>query len=558
MFDGASEYGMFVLSTGSQLRSVEYRNIMKTLALDPTPPCHSVESMSLGHIHMCMPQLEACIANIAGHPIKILALTSTGTDANNILWDVANMQASHLSGAQRKGYVMIQDGGYGGARGPISALSSRLFMNEGRDFAPDPDIQALRPLLVCPLPLGWGYMSEVGELSRRPVPGIRLYSRSCEAMVDSRCKAILAEAEGSPAAAKEDAKAAAAYVRQMATVLRELPTSTLIPGPITEVEEAAITVISARMSQVHVGVLLIETFTSNDLMGYSYGFLLALRHLTAAKGVLLAIDDIMMALRTGRIFSYLHYPAFMPDLVTFGKGMQACGVAQVLLPPDAPAYMMHGSRSAVLRGLQLSYVGGRVTSGGADRMTMERAVALLSEYEAQGLESNSILLGSTFVDQAVSLFVRKGVQRYVRGMAGIWSSDAAFGGMLRQNLVHARIIMRLDMHTDLLKEVFTAVGRRANPDSVQAAMQSQPSTSVSPPPSSTAPLVASSQQVDSDLALQEQAVVCEIERLQKSLVELKLRRKQVQAITEVCIVLVCAHALAVTYFLSPGYVCTSI
>ncbi|EFJ39942.1 hypothetical protein VOLCADRAFT_100329 [Volvox carteri f. nagariensis] len=483
LFDGSSEYGLCVLSDGSELRSADYHNLIKTLALDPSPPCHTVESAAKGHIHVAVPQLEVAMQNITGHPIKILALASTGTDANNLLWDVANLQASHLSGAHQKGYMMLQDGGYGEARGPIAALSSRLFVHDGRANAQDPDILALRPLLVCPLPLGWSYMSEVGELSRRKIEGIHLFSSSCEAMVSTRSKAIIAEAKSAPPAAKEDAKAAATYVRQVATALhQQSDSSTLIPAPLTETEEAAITVVSSRMHQVHVGVILIETFTSNDLMGYTYGFLLALRHLTAAKGVILAIDDIMMALHTGHIFSYLHYPAFFPDLITFGKGLQACGVAQVFPPPDAPAYIQHSSRSTALMGLDLSRLGGRVTNGGVDRITLERAIAILEEFMARDLKGNSISLGSTFIDEACSLFARKGVQRYLRSMAGIWASDAAFGGVLRQNLLHVRVIMRLDMHTDLLKEVFTAVGKHTNPEAQEGrGAHCQLSTAVTPP-----------------------------------------------------------------------------
>ena len=226
-------------------------------------------------------------------------------------------------------------------------------------------------------------MSEIGPLAGgQPLPpGLQLSSSNCEKSVREMASAIEREASSAGQAPWDDAMAASKYVDQVAAAPGSSYT-TLRPNPLQEVERAALAVLSSRMDHLKhttpVGVVLIETLTSDSLLGYSYGFLLALRYLTARKGVLLAVDEVMMGLRTGRFFSYLHYPAFYPDLVTFGKGFQICGLASVP-PADAPDFVQHSSRSPLLASLDLSCVGGYVTTGGSDRAVLERARALLWE-----------------------------------------------------------------------------------------------------------------------------------------------------------------------------------
>ncbi len=524
-FDGASDWGLHIFSDDTQLRHAGYRAVIEDIGLKPSPACHTVESAAQGHMHVTAPALEAIVTRTVGHPFRLLALTSTGSDANNLLWDAAAIQASLLAGRHVKGYVMIQSFGYGGARGQMAALTSRSFLSAGRTAALDTDLVAMRSQLICPVPLGVAYMHEVGLLAQQEVPGIELYSKACQVKMEANAAAILRDAARFPESAWADAAAAEKYVLDVAAAATASAAAgqgqMLRPNPLTDLEKAAIALMSWRFQELSIGVFLVETFTSDDLLGYSYGFLLAIRHLTAAKGVLLAVDDIMMALRTGQLFSYMHYPAFYPDLVTFGKGFQVCGVAQVSPPDCSPSYTQHSSRSKLFNGLDLSKLGGRVTTGGADRLAMERSVALLSEFAGASLASNSVKLGSKLVEQAVALFRAKGVQRYIRGMAGIWASDALFGGMLRQNLNHSRIIMRLDMTEALVEEVFSTVLKRVNPEAAEARKQPvfpTPSTSNAPKPNTL------SKRVDTYLALQEASIEAEIARLEQMRIEVKCQR----------------------------------
>jgi adenosylmethionine-8-amino-7-oxononanoate aminotransferase len=274
-----------------------------------------------------------------------------------------------------------------------------------------------------------------------------------------------------------------------------------------------------------VGVLLIEMFTSNTLMGFSYAYLLALRYITAVKGVLLAVDDVMMGLRTGRVFSYLHYPAFYPDLVTFGKGFQISGVASVTPPPDAPTYIHHISSSPNRPGVDLGGLGGRVTTGGADRPAMERAVALLWEWDSQKLGQNSTALGSALLEQASALFVAKGITRYIRGIGAIFSSDATFGGVLRQNLLHARVLMRLDISPSLVREVFRVVLNRREPEAACALQE--PALQLTSNRTLASKESAVQSAVERHLAETEQALVADIRRLEESLLHIQHRRSQI-------------------------------
>ena len=111
-----------------------------------------------------------------------------------------------------------------------------------------------------------------------------------------------------------------------------------------------------------VGGLLIEPILgAKGVMFYRPEFLTRLRALCDKHKVPIMADEILTGGgRTGKFFGYQHYKGFEPDFVTFGKGLQVAGIAQVSRGRDAPSYRsphgmttLHATSESLLKGARV-------------------------------------------------------------------------------------------------------------------------------------------------------------------------------------------------------------
>jgi hypothetical protein len=367
--------------------------------------------------------------------------------------------------------VMVQHGATGGVNGPIACLSSRAYTHMGgAEHFRDPSLVALRGQLVVCTPTSDAYM---GELGKRPnsscAMGTPMPTADMQTALrwSSRAASTANEASAAQPSAREAAAAAVAYVDSV----RQQPfVADFLPGILTKEETDSLAVIVQRLedlakSGTPVGVFLIEMFTAHSLEGYSYAYLLALRHLTFAAGVLLAIDDVMMGFRTGKLFSYMHYPGFWPDLITFGKAAQVSGVLRVSPRPATCRFtaghtpVVHGLTAAgKFSTMAMGLVGGWLTNGGADRLATERALATVKQYRLQQLASRSAEVGRAVLLRLGDLARISGNPAvFARGIGLVIFTSARLNREAANTIHYARFIFAADFDPATLPEVLTAV-----------------------------------------------------------------------------------------------------
>jgi acetylornithine/succinyldiaminopimelate/putrescine aminotransferase len=180
--------------------------------------------------------------------------TLTGTDANNLLYDLAD-QATHVE--KGKAEILVFDGAYGGGSGRISRVGRRPNRDpSGKDF-----------LITSPTS-----------------PTLNPHNRD--------------------------------------EVARLKP---LEDQALREIEE------KFRSGTAPIGGLLLEPIQgANGVRFYRTEFLLRVRSLCDELKIPIFADEILTGGgRTGKFFAYEHYEGFEPDFVTFGKGLQAAGIAGV-------------------------------------------------------------------------------------------------------------------------------------------------------------------------------------------------------------------------------------
>ena len=82
--------------------------------------------------------------------------------------------------------------------------------------------------------------------------------------------------------------------------------------------------IRGTLIEHNVGVLVFEVFTA-DARGHTRAFLTELHNLCKELRVLLVLDDSMMSMRCGHLFSYQHYgEVCVPDFIIVGKTWYTC------------------------------------------------------------------------------------------------------------------------------------------------------------------------------------------------------------------------------------------
>lgn len=391
---------------------------------------------------------------------------------------------------------MVQEGATCAVRGPLACLSSRSYSvyGEAAGFR-DPSMVGLRSTLVVPTPVSDGYMQEVGLLSaqlgsqglggdilgaggsgggggsssRSRTPSSSSPRTSCDAestLYSKRAQLLQLEAQG----ASPDAHAAASCAAEYVDAVRQQPfRRDVVPGQLSEEERACLVVLAQRWRALAarghpVGVLLIELTTAHTLEGYSYAFLLALRHLCATGGVLLAVDDVMLGMRTGRLLSYMHYPGFYPDLVTFGKAFQVSGMLRVLprMAEGSGLAVMHGfTATGAFDSFSLAWVGGWLTNGGADRLVAERGLATVQAWLSQQLAGRSLAVGRAVLGRTARLIAESGNRlAFIRGWPLIFFTNAGFNQEAREASLYGRFILPADMDPAVVPKVLTRVHRR--------------------------------------------------------------------------------------------------
>ena len=83
--------------------------------------------------------------------------------------------------------------------------------------------------------------------------------------------------------------------------------------------------------EMNVGGIFIEpVLGSKGVLFYRTEFLLNVQKLAEEYNIPIFVDEILAGGgRTGRIFSFMHYEGFVPDYITYGKGMQIAGILKV-------------------------------------------------------------------------------------------------------------------------------------------------------------------------------------------------------------------------------------
>jgi 4-aminobutyrate aminotransferase-like enzyme len=102
--------------------------------------------------------------------------------------------------------------------------------------------------------------------------------------------------------------------------------------PLNEKEIKALESIESKFkARDDIGGILIEPIlTAKGVYFYRPNFMKALSDLARRLNIPVLADEIFNAGgRTGQPFSYLHYPGFVPDYVTYGKGIGSAGLAEV-------------------------------------------------------------------------------------------------------------------------------------------------------------------------------------------------------------------------------------
>jgi len=192
--------------------------------------------------------------------------TMGGSDANTLVLDVANWIVSLRHGRRMNGRVLFFDESYVAARGPLRQMRHFDRIDAGADSAGAEGVQD----------------------KSAPWSDMLIRYRAEESSI------------------KESALAAS--------------------------DLAALESVRQELARGDVGVVMVEPIaTSAGVKFFKPEFLRELGKICGQSGVAIVADEAFGAGgRTGAPFSFLQYPGFVPDFVTFGKGVVAAGIADVI------------------------------------------------------------------------------------------------------------------------------------------------------------------------------------------------------------------------------------
>jgi hypothetical protein len=107
VLDGVNQYGAQLLGGCNPLISSRYHQIQAEFASAQAPPSHSEESVRSGRPHVCAEPLEAALGAAADGEaeFRVVSFQSSGTAANNMLFDIAVGAVQHrlANGQSRTG-----------------------------------------------------------------------------------------------------------------------------------------------------------------------------------------------------------------------------------------------------------------------------------------------------------------------------------------------------------------------------------------------------------------------------------------------------------------------
>ena len=234
-------------------------------------------------------RFEAAWGKIAPSNTRPMMFALTGSDANNMLYGIANDVASSRTHAKvTNAEILFFDGVYGGGRGKIAKAG---FMKGGA-------------------------MGELGAYAITSPHGQKFK-----------------------------------------------PTNKAEIQRLEQLEQKALAEIEAKVasSKKPIGGIMVEPILgARGVLFYRPEFMTKLRSLCDRLKIAIFADEILTGGgRTGKFFAYEHYKGFSPDYVTFGKGLQVAGVAEVrrdgiklgYRPPDMTTLKVYSE--PLLKGAQV-------------------------------------------------------------------------------------------------------------------------------------------------------------------------------------------------------------
>ena len=340
-------------------------------------------------VHRAMPPLERQMSHLSGDTIRCVLLTASGSDANNSLKELANYHVNRTRGSgipRVDGEVIVMLGATVASRGPLASLTSRDYVSQQHLLFEGAGSDKRRSLLMFDLKLNDAYMQEL-PLAADSIP--------CQPTDD-------------------EARVLDGFVAHI--------------GSLAE-------------AGMHVGVLLIELVTADTMKGFSCAFLVRLKEDCIKMGILLVVDEVMTALRCGRMFAYSYYsPWFKPDYVTVGKTLLFCGVLSINASPGS-----------------LQRLDGQVTSA-TDEMVLIRSHRFLEVVINSQLLSNVLNIGNNILQHVKNHIEEQQEKKagsrkrgppkddlYIRGIGAMWVTNLLFKGESAKNILYQRLLPPISM-----------------------------------------------------------------------------------------------------------------
>ena len=194
----------------------------------------------------------------------------------------------------------------------------------------------------------------------------------------------------------------------------------------------------------HVGVLFIELITSDEVRGMRRTFLIRLRALCTEHNVILVLDDCMISIRCGYLFSFMFYKKdFIPDFVLVGKHW-------------GPGYLFKlsscGIDDRILHGLS------GIATCPVDNLSILKTIMFLEVVRDHKIIHHCYEIGKELKknrnNEAYRIFGLKSntkVRARVQGIGVIFKTDLYFGrGISSENLEFQRILPPFDIEIPLL------------------------------------------------------------------------------------------------------------
>jgi len=208
---------------------------------------------------------------------------------------------------------------------------------------------------------------------------------------------------------------------------------------LTRTENRAATVLEKTLKKGDVGVVLVEFFVARTGMRMSDAMLLRIQHLCQRHDVYLVLDDTMMSLRCGRLFSFEYLDGFLPDFVILGKHWLV-GLLLRILPPGP-------SRDHCI---DLRYLCGLPTCA-ADPCEVLRSIHIAKLVKKHNILASCVRIGST-VRRIVEAEFGGAPGFVIHQIGSFIYTNARFGRLSTVNIEYNRLLPHFLMTDSEIKE----------------------------------------------------------------------------------------------------------